>query len=31
MNAFARDFGLLSGHPRYEDVVAPAFTHLWNS
>jgi ABC-type nitrate/sulfonate/bicarbonate transport system substrate-binding protein len=31
MNAFARDCGLLSGQPRYEDVVAPAFTHLWNS
>jgi ABC-type nitrate/sulfonate/bicarbonate transport system substrate-binding protein len=31
MNAFARDVGLLKGHPRYEDVVAPAFAHLWRA
>ena len=31
MNAFARDVGLLKGHPRYEDVVAPAFAHLWHA
>jgi NitT/TauT family transport system substrate-binding protein len=30
MNAFARDVGLLKGRPRYEDVVAPAFAHLWH-
>jgi len=30
MNAFAREVGLLNGQPRYEDVVAPAFAHLWH-
>jgi ABC-type nitrate/sulfonate/bicarbonate transport system substrate-binding protein len=29
MNAFARDTGLLKGQPRYEDVVATEFAHLW--
>ena len=31
MNAFARDVGLLDGHPRYQDVVSPAFAHLWHA
>jgi NitT/TauT family transport system substrate-binding protein len=31
MNAFARSVGLLKGHPRYEDVVATAFAHLWRA
>jgi ABC-type nitrate/sulfonate/bicarbonate transport system substrate-binding protein len=31
MNAFARDVGLLKGRPGYEDVVAPAFAHLWHA
>jgi ABC-type nitrate/sulfonate/bicarbonate transport system substrate-binding protein len=30
MNAFARDVGLLDGHPRYRDVVATQFAHLWH-
>ena len=30
MNAFARDVGLLKGRPRYQDVVATAFAHLWH-
>jgi NitT/TauT family transport system substrate-binding protein len=29
MNAFARDMGILQGHPRYEDVVATQFHPLW--
>ena len=29
MNAFARDIGILSGHPRYEQVVATQFADLW--
>lgn len=29
MNAFARDIGILKGHPRYEDVVATQFSSLW--
>jgi NitT/TauT family transport system substrate-binding protein len=31
MNAFARDIGILKGHPRYEDVVATQFNHLWSA
>lgn len=31
MNAFARDIGILKGHPRYEDVVATQFTSLWSA
>lgn len=30
MNAFARDIGILKGHPRYEDVVATQFSPLWS-
>jgi ABC-type nitrate/sulfonate/bicarbonate transport system substrate-binding protein len=29
MNAFARDIGILKGHPRYEQVVATEFAPLW--
>ena len=29
MNGFARDIGILSGHPRYEQVVATQFADLW--
>jgi ABC-type nitrate/sulfonate/bicarbonate transport system substrate-binding protein len=29
MNQFARDMGILKGHPRYEDVVATQFSYLW--
>lgn len=29
MNQFARDMGILSGHPHYDDVVATSFKHLW--
>jgi NitT/TauT family transport system substrate-binding protein len=29
MNQFARDMGILKGHPRYEDVVATQFQDLW--
>lgn len=31
MNAFARDIGILKGHPRYEDVVATQFSSLWSA
>ncbi|HWK95526.1 MAG TPA: ABC transporter substrate-binding protein [Pseudolabrys sp.] len=31
MNAFARDIGILKGHPRYEDVVATQFSPLWSA
>jgi NitT/TauT family transport system substrate-binding protein len=31
MNAFARDVGILSGHPTYTDVVAEQFTELWKA
>jgi ABC-type nitrate/sulfonate/bicarbonate transport system substrate-binding protein len=31
MNAFARDVGILSGHPAYTDVVAAPFTELWKT
>ena len=31
MNAFARDIGILKGHPHYEDVVATQFSHLWSA
>ena len=30
MNAFARNIGVLKGHPRYEDVVATQFSQLWS-
>ncbi|MPZ55970.1 MAG: ABC transporter substrate-binding protein [Rhizobiales bacterium] len=30
MNDFARDVGLLTGRPRYQDVVATAFAHVWH-
>jgi ABC-type nitrate/sulfonate/bicarbonate transport system substrate-binding protein len=30
MNAFARDVGILEGHPAYSDVVATQFQSLWN-
>jgi ABC-type nitrate/sulfonate/bicarbonate transport system substrate-binding protein len=30
MNQFARDVGVLQGHPAYNDVVASEFCHLWN-
>jgi len=30
MNAFARNIGILKGHPRYEDVVATQFSSLWS-
>jgi len=29
MNGFARDIGILSGHPAYEKVVATQFANLW--
>jgi ABC-type nitrate/sulfonate/bicarbonate transport system substrate-binding protein len=29
MTAFARSVGLLQGHPRYDEVVAQRFRHLW--
>ena len=29
MNGFARDIGILSGHPPYEQVVATQFADLW--
>lgn len=29
MNAFARDVGILEGHPSYDDVVATRFAPLW--
>jgi ABC-type nitrate/sulfonate/bicarbonate transport system substrate-binding protein len=29
MNGFARDVGILSGHPAYEQVVATQFANLW--
>jgi len=29
MNQFARDLGILKGHPHYEDVVASQFRPLW--
>jgi ABC-type nitrate/sulfonate/bicarbonate transport system substrate-binding protein len=29
MNGFARDVGILSGHPSYEQVVATQFVDLW--
>jgi len=29
MNQFARDVGILKGHPAYEDVVAVRFRDLW--
>jgi NitT/TauT family transport system substrate-binding protein len=31
MNAFARDVGILSGHPPYADVVATQFSPLWKA
>jgi NitT/TauT family transport system substrate-binding protein len=31
LNRFARDVGLLKGHPPYEAVVATQFRHLWES
>lgn len=31
LNGFARDLGILSGTPRYEDVVATRFAHLWKT
>jgi len=31
MNAFARDVGILTGHPGYADVVATQFASLWNT
>lgn len=31
MNAFARDIGILKGHPRYEQVVASQFSPLWST
>jgi NitT/TauT family transport system substrate-binding protein len=30
MSRYARDVGLLKGHPRYQDVVATQFCDLWN-
>lgn len=29
MNGFAREIGILSGHPTYEQVVATQFANLW--
>jgi ABC-type nitrate/sulfonate/bicarbonate transport system substrate-binding protein len=29
MNQFARDMGILEGHPAYEDIVALRFRELW--
>jgi NitT/TauT family transport system substrate-binding protein len=31
LNRFARDVGLLKGHPPYEAVVATQYRHLWES
>jgi ABC-type nitrate/sulfonate/bicarbonate transport system substrate-binding protein len=31
MNQFARDVGILKGHPAYEDVVAAEFSPLWKA
>jgi ABC-type nitrate/sulfonate/bicarbonate transport system substrate-binding protein len=31
MNQFARDLGILTGHPSYADVVATPFSALWKS
>jgi ABC-type nitrate/sulfonate/bicarbonate transport system substrate-binding protein len=31
MNAFARDVGILTGHPAYADVVAAQFSALWKA
>lgn len=31
MNGFARDIGILSGHPAYDQVVATQFANLWTS
>lgn len=31
MNAFARDLGILQGHPAYGEVVATPFQSLWKS
>ena len=31
MNGFARDVGILSGYPAYEQVVARQFANLWTS
>jgi ABC-type nitrate/sulfonate/bicarbonate transport system substrate-binding protein len=31
MNGFARDIGILSGHPAYDQVVAIQFANLWTS
>ncbi len=31
MNAFARDVGILTGHPAYADIVATPFTALWKT
>jgi len=31
MNAFARDVGILDGHPSYQDVVATSLRPLWQS
>jgi ABC-type nitrate/sulfonate/bicarbonate transport system substrate-binding protein len=31
MNHFARDIGILSGHPSYADVVAAQFSPLWQA
>jgi ABC-type nitrate/sulfonate/bicarbonate transport system substrate-binding protein len=31
MNRFARDAGILSGHPAYADVVATQFSALWQA
>jgi ABC-type nitrate/sulfonate/bicarbonate transport system substrate-binding protein len=31
MNAFARDVGILTGHPAYADVVATQFAALWQA
>jgi NitT/TauT family transport system substrate-binding protein len=31
MNAFARDAGILTGHPAYADVVATQFSELWKA
>jgi NitT/TauT family transport system substrate-binding protein len=31
MNAFARDVGILTGHPAYTEIVATQFTELWKT
>ena len=31
MNAFARDVGILTGHPAYTDVVATQFAAIWKA